>query len=465
MAWIGVVWQLRISFSGRRTFLWAVVILASFSVRTDLAGVTSFVRSHWLVPSCYRRLLGSFHSRGVDLGDLRRLWVRVCLKIFSPYLYRAGDRIVLIGDGLKNPKEGRKMPGVKSCHQESSNNSKAQYVMAHSCQAISVLARSIGSCFAVPLCARIHEGIVFSNRDNRTLLDKLLSLIGELGFSSHFILLADAYYASGRFVKSLLREGNHLISRVRSNAVAYIPYLIKEGESKKRGRPRVYGEKIKLRDLFGKPELFTSMPSPLSGEEGTTILVLTRDLIWRPLGAIVRFVWVIHPIRGNWLLISSDISLKAIQIIELYGFRFKIEVTFKQAIHVLGTFSYHFWMKAMKKIRRGGGDQYLHRTSEEYRNGVRRKLSAYELHIQLGFIAQGLLQYLAIAYHKQIWQSFSSWMRTMNPKHSPSERVVAMVLQERLPEFLHSLPKTDILKKFLENKVDWSRCPTYQLAA
>jgi len=30
----------------------------------------------------------------------------------------------------------------------------------------------------VPLAARIHEGVVWSNRDRRTLHDKMISLIG-----------------------------------------------------------------------------------------------------------------------------------------------------------------------------------------------------------------------------------------------------------------------------------------------
>jgi hypothetical protein len=57
-----------------RTFLWLVVVLAAMTVRTDLAGVTSLVRSHWLRPSCYHRLLYFFHSPALDLPKLIRIW-------------------------------------------------------------------------------------------------------------------------------------------------------------------------------------------------------------------------------------------------------------------------------------------------------------------------------------------------------------------------------------------------------
>src|SRR5271166_4705296 len=71
----------------------------------------------------------------------------------------------------------------------------------------------------------------------------------------------------------------------------------------------------------------------------------------------------IHPARGSCLLMCTDTSLEAIEIIRLYGLRFKIEHTFKQAVRLIGSFSYHFWMSDMKPLRRNNGDQHLHRAS------------------------------------------------------------------------------------------------------
>ena len=65
--------------------------------------------------------------------------------------------------------------------------------MPHSCQAISLLVKSDGSHFAVPLTSWIHEGVVFSNRDKRSLLDKLLIMIDDLCLATPFYLVADAY--------------------------------------------------------------------------------------------------------------------------------------------------------------------------------------------------------------------------------------------------------------------------------
>src|ERR1700733_11080969 len=88
-----------------------------------------------------------------------------------------------------------------------------------------------------------------------------------------------------------------------------------------------------------------------------------RDLLWRPAGRLVRFVAVIHPARGACLLMCTDTSPQAIEIIRLYGLRFKIEHTFKQAVPQVGCFPFHFWMSDMKPLRRNNGNQHLHRAS------------------------------------------------------------------------------------------------------
>jgi hypothetical protein len=60
-------------------------------------------------------------------------------------------------------------------------------------------------------------------------------------------------------------------------------------------------------------------------------------------------------------------------------------------------------MAAMTPLRRVSGNQYLHRKSDAYRNAVRRKIAAHHRHIQLGLIAQGLLQILSTTKPKLVW--------------------------------------------------------------
>jgi hypothetical protein len=326
--------------------------------------------------------------------------------------------------------------------------------MGHSLQAISLLVRSLaGHVTAIPLVSRIHEGVVFSNRDRRTLLDKLVLLFLPLTqvTQRQAILVADAYYASWKVITPLLAKGHHLVTRAKKNAVAFYPFVPLDANRTTRGRPRLYGEKVRLIDLAAQDRFFVEAPSPVYGERNVMVRYRVIDLLWRPVGCLVRFVIVKHPMRGMLFLICTDMSLSPLEIITLYGYRFKIEVGFRQAVHVIGAYAYHFWIMNMKPVRRGQGDQFLHRTTDAYREAVRRKLRAYHHHVQLGCIAQGILQHLAINHTDTVWQHFQGWLRTLRHDIPPSELVVSHALLTDLPVFLRgSVINQNLAKIVLE---------------
>src|SRR6201993_3369200 len=243
--WWNAIFLLRPAFSRLRSFMWFATIVAGLTVRLELLGVTSIVRALNLRPGLYTKLLKNFHSSALKLDQLSALWVQAVLRLF-PSPVRVNGRLVLVGDGIKIPKRGKKMPAVKLLHQQSESNTKPEYIMGHSLQAVGLLVHAAQSVFCVPLAVRIHEGLVWSNHDRRTLLDKMLGLLDILAITVPFYFVADAYYATGKIVCGLLKQGHHLVSRVKSNAVAYAPAQPNKGQ-KKRGRPKCYGKKIKLK--------------------------------------------------------------------------------------------------------------------------------------------------------------------------------------------------------------------------
>src|SRR6202167_6090781 len=185
--WWNAILLLRPAFSRLRTFMWFVTAVAGLTVRVELLGVTSIVWALNLRPGLYTKLLKNFHSSAIKLDRLSALWAQAVLRLF-PSPLRVNGRLVLVGDGIKIPKRGSKMPAVKLLHQQSQSNTKPEYIMGHSLQAVGLLVHAAHSVFSVPLAARIHEGLVWSNRDRRTLLDKMLGLLDYPGHRRSLLL-------------------------------------------------------------------------------------------------------------------------------------------------------------------------------------------------------------------------------------------------------------------------------------
>ena len=334
--------------------MWFALAIAGFVARGDLLGVTSFVRCLGLKPKGYDSLLRLFHSPAVKLEELSRAWLVLLLKL-APSVVMDGERICLIGDRIKRSKSGRKMPAVKRPHQSSDSNTKPEFIMGHSLQALGLLCK-VGKCaFCVPLIGRIHEGIVACNAHKTTQIDRMmLMVINLLGTSIKATVILDAYYSSGKVVKSLIASGHHLVTRCRSATVAHLP-LEPAKQPQGRGRPRKYGAKVwvveHLQAMAPIP-----MKTSLYGDGSPTAVYRFADLLWRPSGRIVRFVLVDHLARGRILLMATDTGADPERVAELYSYRFKIEVSFKQSIHTIGAYQYHFWMQSMVPIKRNGGD-------------------------------------------------------------------------------------------------------------
>ncbi len=109
--WSKAFSELRGAFSRISTFLWAEILCAGMAIRTDLQGLSSIVSALGLKSTAYYSLLRVCQSDALDFDRLRKLWVKVCLKIFPPICI--DGYMVLLGDGIKIAKEGKKMPVVK----------------------------------------------------------------------------------------------------------------------------------------------------------------------------------------------------------------------------------------------------------------------------------------------------------------------------------------------------------------
>lgn len=108
------LYTFQVAFSNKRTFFWFIIVIIGFCTRCDLLGDTSFIRSVGLLPTAYNGLNHFFHSSSISLTVLTNKWVELTMKIFDSFCVKMNGRFVIIGDGIKVSKEGKKMPSKKS---------------------------------------------------------------------------------------------------------------------------------------------------------------------------------------------------------------------------------------------------------------------------------------------------------------------------------------------------------------
>jgi len=106
----------RPAFSRQKSFDNFSRIMLGFILRDDIVGVSDFVRSGFDTDenptAIYHRLDRFFRSSSFELDKLREIWCSFLANDCDDVIEIDGKR-VLIGDGVKQGKSGRKMAGVK----------------------------------------------------------------------------------------------------------------------------------------------------------------------------------------------------------------------------------------------------------------------------------------------------------------------------------------------------------------
>jgi hypothetical protein len=251
------------------------------------------------------------------------------------------------------------------------------------------------------------------------------------------LLVLDAYFAVGP-VFAILKQVRddagqplvHIVTRAKSNVVAFTDAPPKTGG---RGRPRIYGQRLKLIELFdSQSQFFEQAPIELYAQM-KQVGFLCLDLFWKPVADKVRFVLVTDG-PDRFILIGSDLTLSARDMILAYSYRFKIEVSFKVLKHLMGAFFYRFWTHAWPRIGKATQSDLSGVINERSQNLIADVADAIEAFVNFGCIATGILQMLALNFHETIWCRYMGWMRTVS-SIVPSEEVVKSVIQQ---EYYHN---------------------------
>jgi len=273
-------------FKRMRTWKWFVVLVIGFMLRSNHRGVTSTISALRLEPKKYHTVLHFFRSDGYSTEGLYRKWIQVATE--KNTIMRIADRALTPGDHTKISKEGQRMPDVQIIHQESENSGKSEYIeghiYGHVCAVITD--KSGKTSRNLPLMTQLHT---IPPKDKagkpigKTLIEQMIDMLDETAKSMGEAIIAplDGYFYKASTFKAAEKTTGEdgiqrvsIVTRANVNAVGF-----KQPEPppvKKRGRPKIYGDKVKLHDLFSDTSAFTETSIMMYGKS-TKVKYLVLD--------------------------------------------------------------------------------------------------------------------------------------------------------------------------------------------
>jgi len=158
------------------------------------------------------------------------------------------------------------------------------------------------------------------------LVKQLLTLIGGLFPLTYLVL--DGHYGNNNVCQMVLQSlGLHLISKLRHDSALYFQY---EGEQKKSGPRRRYGDKLDYQALPERYQIASSQDKKIRTEIYQATML--HECFADPLNVVILVKTNLDTgARAHAVLFSTDLELAAETLIHYYRLRFQIEFNFRDA--------------------------------------------------------------------------------------------------------------------------------------
>ena len=315
------------SFAYFQSYVWALMVVEGRTCMTRIARCVFF---HQRALSSWERFLAEHRwSLSAVTASLVMLVVAKLgaqLQVHGAYLLGKDTTLVA--------KTTTRLVGVQKWKDHSDNADRGTYLVGHHWNLVGLISPWGTRWLCWPLVMRLVPGLKGARQwivgDAIALMSFWDAAIAAILEVTRYLgeapvrVVADAYYAKAPFLNGLRARGIDVISRLRKDAVGWdAPESRPSGT---RGRKPRYGRKWLLASLL-TAQTPTRERLTLYGKL-TDVVFVVRDVWLRDVTQKVRVV-VLEGAKEPLLLVSTDLALSALQIIEIYGARFSIELTIR----------------------------------------------------------------------------------------------------------------------------------------
>lgn len=348
---ISILWPFSVLFS-RSSWQTSLTLLLGAILRKGSRTVTGILRGTGLSQdrgfSKYHRILNSLHwspKRGSEI------LLKMLLKLVGK------ERPVILIDETLERRKGKKIR-AKGYYRDAARSSRSKVVNTKGLKWL-VMALSFRFNFAVRAFALPFFTILEPSKNStkkqgkrhKTGLDWSIQMVMQLirwAPAVPFILVGDGGFACAKLAWICFKNNIALVSRLKINARIYA--LPEETPAGKRGRkPKKGARLIAFKEML-KMEDLPWEEVEIAGYDGKKkrVKYLTNTSMWGADGfcpIAIRWVLVKDPTgeMDPLPLMSTDVNLTAIRIIELYVDRWGLEVTFQEAREHLGVETQKQW--------------------------------------------------------------------------------------------------------------------------
>jgi len=267
------------------------------------------------------------------------------------------ERFVLLVDETLERRKGKQIR-AKGYYRDAVRSSRSQIVKTTGLKwlvmAFSVRFSFTKRAFALPFFSILQpskKSVKAEGKRYKTTIDWSMQMISQLVRwfpEAPFVLVGDGGFACARLAWKCFKLNVALVSRLKMNARVYaIPEPSFKG---KRGRKQKKGERlISFKEMVQKDDL-SWVEVEIAGYDGKNkkVRFLTNTSLWgvdhfEPIA--IKWVLVVDP-EGDMdplPLMSTDVTLTAHEIIQMYVDRWGLEVTFQEVREHLGVETQRQW--------------------------------------------------------------------------------------------------------------------------